>query len=490
MLKQLGAQDASFVYMESPVTPMHIGSLAVYERGVNKNAAAEAPLTEAQIIRYFEERLHLNPTARQRLVHVPLNLDHPYWLEDATFDLEYHIRRIALPQPADWSELFTLTERIFARPLDLDRPLWEFYVIEGLDHLEGVPPGSVALLTKLHHAAVDGTSGMHLVESIHDLAPEPTRIEPPAKPWHPDPVPNDFELMARAGFNNLLQPFRFMQVLAESTGAARKAGPEITRFSQQQPFRVPRTRFNGRVTAHRSIGTCRLQLDDVKRIRRALDGATVNDVVLAICGGGLRRYLEAKQELPNDSVVAMAPVNVRGAAEGIEAGNRVAAMFVPIGTDIADPVERLAAIRDRTSASKAMNNAIGAQLMTDYNQFVPAATAALAGRLMTSMTNAPTVPFNVSITNVPGPQVPLYFNGARMITTIGMGPLTHGMGMIMPISSYCGELTIGYTSCRDMLPDPDFFRDCIQAAFDELDTATRRAQGVAEPAPKTQIADA
>jgi diacylglycerol O-acyltransferase len=467
MLRQLSAQDASFIYMETPATPMHVGSLGIYD----PSTTAIDEYTEEMFLRFVEERLHLLGMSRQRLVPVPFNADHPYWMEDGDFDLEYHIRRIAVPRPADWNALYKLAARIFSRPLDMNKPLWEMYLIEGLDNLEGVPAGSFALLTKTHHAAVDGASGQHMMEMIHDLEPTPRPVQPPESPWRPDPLPSDPELMMRAVGTNLAQPFRFMQVFSDTMGAMGKAGSTLGRAGAARPFQVPRTRFNGKVTPHRVIGYTKIALDDVRSIRKAVAGATVNDVVLAICGGGLRRYLLAKNEVPADSMVAMAPVNVR--VEGdTQIGNQVAAMFIPIGTDIADPVERLAAVRGFTRESKEINNAIGARLMTDYRQFVPAVTAAQAGRLMSSLANVQQPTFNVSITNVPGPQVPLYAMGAKLLTNMGLGPVTHGMGMIMPVTSYCGEIYIGFTSCREMLPDPDFYTECLEESFTELMAAT------------------
>lgn len=483
-MQQLSAQDASFVYLESPATPMHVGSLCIYDAtGVDVER-----LTEEAITRVVDQRLHLNVTTRRRLARVPFEADYPYWVEDADFDLEYHVRRVALPKPGDRQALQKLASRIFSGPLDLTKPLWELYVIEGLDHIDGIPTGSFAVLTKTHHAAVDGASGLHFLELLHDLTPAPSKIPPATDPWRPDPYPTDGELLMRSGFNHMSQPYRLFEAMSrqfsQSGGLRQSAAGLARRVSapaggNAAPRRVPKTRFNGAVTAHRVLGSSSFALDEVRRIRRLMEGATVNDAVLSICGGALRTYLEAKNELDNDSLVAMAPVNIRSGDESTAGGgNRVSALFVPIGTDIADPVARLEFIHDQTSASKLMHNAVGAASMTDYARFVPAFTAALASRLMTeTAANSPVPPFNVSITNVPGPQEPLYFSGAPMITALGMGPVTQGMGLIFPVLSYCGRITISFTSCREILPDPEFFETCIQESFAELleaaDAATK-----------------
>ncbi len=467
-MEQLSMQDASFVFMESVATPMQIGGLYIYDPSQSPNGEP----SEDDVLRYYDERLHLAPMMRQKLVRVPMDADYPYWIADADFDLEYHVRRIALPKPADLDTLLTIAGRIFARPLDMQRPLWETHVIEGLDNVEGVPKGCFAVLTKMHHASVDGASGMQMIEILHDLNPNPPAVPPPATPWRPEPAPSDFELMARSSANHMMNPFRFAQTVARQMGDFPErvkqtletlAGVNNTEFAP-----VPGTRFNGRVSPQRVVGGVRLPLETIRAARKVVPGATVNDAVLTICGGGLRRYLKAKNELDGDPLVAMAPVNLRGSSETASGGNQVSAMFIAIGTHIGDPEERLQTIAKATRSSKAISNAVDARAMTDYSRFVPAFTSAMAGRLISNLASVPQPPFNLTITNVPGPQVPLYFMGAPMVTSIGLGPLSHGMGLIMPITSYNGELAIAFTCCRDMMPDPDFFTACLTDSYEEF----------------------
>ncbi|MFT7687400.1 MAG: diacylglycerol O-acyltransferase, partial [Candidatus Azotimanducaceae bacterium] len=233
---------------------------------------------------------------------------------------------------------------------------------------------------------------------------------------------------------------------------------------------APRTRFSSVVTSHRVVDGRNFELSDVKKIKSIVDGATVNDAVLAIVGGALRKYLESKKELPEEPMIAMAPISVRG-EEGKKAlGNQVAAMTVKLGTDIADPRERLQAVHDSSSSSKEMTNAVGAKLMTDFSQFIPSTTAALATRLYSDMRMADNVNvgFNCVVTNVPGPQFPLYCAGARLVTQFGLGPIFDGMGLIFPVFSYCGQITITVNSCREMMPDPEYFANCLQESFDDL----------------------
>jgi len=471
VMQQLTGQDASFLYFETPSAPMHVGGVMIYDQ----SELPDGKQRFTNILKAYEERLHLARTFRQKLVYVPFSLDHPYWIEDKDFDLEYHVRHIRLPEPGDMRQLRIQIARLHARPLDLTKPLWEFTVVEGLDAIEGLPKGCYAIVTKIHHACIDGVSGVGMIEAIHDLEANPGPLTPPAKAWVGETEPNPGELFVRAQFNNLTQPFRFAELLARTV-------PALGRLSQgiaQKRFEPnteapPRTRFNGVISAHRVVEGRSFDLAEVRQMKTTVVGATVNDVVLSVCGGALRRYLESKRELPEQSLIAMAPISVRSKDEKDAMGNRVAAMNVSIGTDIENPVERLKAVHRSSSSSKEMTNAIGAKLMTDYSQFIPSTTAALAARLYTELglANQMNVPFNCVITNVPGPQVPLYSAGARLVTQFGLGPIFDGMGLIFPVLSYCGQITISVTSCRKMMPDPEFFGECLQASYDELREAT------------------
>ncbi|HSG88242.1 MAG TPA: wax ester/triacylglycerol synthase family O-acyltransferase [Pseudomonadales bacterium] len=473
-MEQLAGMDASFLYFETPNQPMHIGGLAVYD----PSTAPGGFVRFKDILATIESRLHLARTFRQRVVRVPLDLDHPYWVNDADFDLEFHVRHIALPKPGDWRQLCIQTARLHARPLDTTKPLWEFYVIEGLDNVQGLPPGSFAIVSKIHHAAIDGVSGAEITGAIHDLAPD-TRVPPPAGPWLADRDPSVAELMLRTWGNNLRQPFRFARVLADTVPAIGRVTQGLREERFTATTAVPRTRFNGTISPHRVIDGRSFPLSVIKELKSAVPGATVNDAVLAIVGGGMRRYLESKGELPEASTVAMAPISVREKTQSGAMGNKVAAMSVLLHSEIADPLARLQAVHDDTIRSKALTEAVGARLMTDYSQFIPSSLAGLAARLYTraGLANRMRPVFNCVVTNVPGPQVPLYSGGARLVTQYGLGPIVDGMALIHPVFSYCGEITISFTSCREIMPDPSFYAECLEQAYHEL----REAAGVALP---------
>jgi WS/DGAT/MGAT family acyltransferase len=471
-MRQLSGQDASFLYTETPNTPALGASCNIYD----PSTAPGGFVRFKDILAIYESRLHLGMYLRSRLVRVPMDLDHPYWINDPDFDLEFHVRHIALPKPGDWRQLCIQVARLLARPLDLSRPPWEVYVIEGLDNVEGLPAGSFAIFTKVHHAAVDGVSGVEVLNLVHDLEPDAKPPPPPEKDWAPEREPTPWELMTRAQFNHATMPMRLAETVGRSfsTLAARQMAPFGPQFRLPSPV-VPRTRFNAPVSPHRVVEGRRLSLDAIRDVKQSVSGATVNDVMLAVVAGAIRRYLESKNELPAEPLVAMAPVSIRTQELNTE-GNQVAAMFVRIGTDIADPLERLSAIRNETSEQKLMLEAIDAPHLVAFSQFLPGGLIGASQRLSAELGLAnPAQPaFNTVVTNVPGSQVPLYFGGARLVETWGSGPLTDTAGLFHSLQSYCGTIYLGLTSDPKMMPDPAFYAQCMADSYDALVAAAAR----------------
>jgi WS/DGAT/MGAT family acyltransferase len=468
-MEQLSGVDASFLYFETANASTHIGAFSIYD----PSGLRGGRLGYEQLLADVERRLHLARCFRQKVARVPLDLDHPYWVEDASFDLEFHVRHIALPKPGNWRQLCEQVARIHARPLDLSRPLWELYLIDGLDDLPGLPQGSFATFIKIHHAAIDGVSGAQIIAAMHDDRPDAAVAEPETR-WAPERDPGALDLLGRAALNNLRSPFQLGRVLANTVPRLRDYVAEQRRSRIEETGPVPRTRFNATVTPHRVIGGIRFELRTIKEIRKSVSGSTVNDVILTICGGALRRYLEAKDELPQESLISMCPISVRSEAEKGVAGNRVSSMSVALRSDLSDPAERLRAVFAATQHSKKLAEAIGARTMTDIGQFIPGGLAGLGWRTATRLGLANRVrPFlNTVITNVPGPQIPLYSAGAKLMAQFGVGPVMDGMGLIHPIGSYNGTAVIAFTSCREMLPDPDFYEDCLRASLSDLTEAT------------------
>jgi diacylglycerol O-acyltransferase len=475
--------DSAFLYFETARTPMHIGAIAIYDPSTAPNGFVRFK----DILGFMEERLHLAKSFRRKLANVPLSLDYPYWVDDSDFDLEFHVRHIALPQPGDWRQLCIQAARLHSRPLDLTKPLWEFTVVEGLNKVPGVPKGSYAIISKIHHAAIDGVSGVDIATALHSTTPEGL-IQPPEKPWVPERTPSSLELLGRAQLNTLATPVRFARQVGKTLPGLTRLVEGIARGTLRSGFSsVPRTRFNGQVSPHRVVDGRDFSLDMIKEMRQRIPGATVNDVVVAVVGGAMRQYLKSKSELPSESMVAMAPISVRSTGERNTLGNQVSAMTIPIGTHIADPIARMSYTHDEAEASKALTKAIGARELSDYSKFTPSMLTGLAARLYMGlgMANRIAPMFNTVITNIPGPPIPLYMNGARLVTQYGLGPIFDGMGIIHPVYSNCGRIAISFTSDRVMMPDPEFYAECIQESFDEMRAATLRKPGErATPAAK------
>lgn len=486
-MRQLQGMDSSFVAMESQNSPMHIGSVLIY----NPATAPDGFVRFKDILQFIESRMQLSKTMRQRLVRVPFDLDYPYWIEDPDFDLEYHVRHVALPRPGDWRQLCIQAARIHARPLDLDRPPWEFTVVEGLDNVRDYPKGCFAFVTKVHHAAIDGMSGIDLMEALHTLAPD---TPPPSAPdeWKPEKVPNPVELLGKSYVNALLNPMKQAQVAAQALPGVAKAikGLVSKEFKLTSEYVPPRTRFNRSISPHRVVEGRSFPLAEFKSIRALVEGTKVNDVALAIIGGALHKYLTEKDDLPKSTMTAMAPISVRSEGEKGDMGNQVAAMIAPLGTHIADPVERLEFVFGRTKNSKAMTNALGARTMTEVSKVNPALYMALGAQLFNrvSIAHRLAMPFNTVVTNVPGPPVHIYSTGARLESmALSLICLTDGLGLAHVVQSYVDEAYISFTACRDILPDPEFYSQCLQDSFDEM-LALAKAAGETKKAPEKKPA--
>lgn len=465
-IEQLSGMDASFVYTETSKTPMHIGSICIYD----PSTAPDGKVRYKDILNYVGSRLHLTKSFRQMLKRVPLNIDHPYWVNDPDFDIEFHIRHIALPQPGDWRQLCIQAARIHSRPIDMSKPLWEFWVIEGLDNIPDIPKGSYAIISKIHHSAIDGVSGVEIVKAVHTLSPEIVEINAPEEDRKVH-RPSNFELLARAQVNALTKPFHRLDVARRMAPGALKYLAGVRR-GEFELFgnSVPRTRFNGVASGHRVVEGRMFELEKIKDIRKKVPGATVNDVMLTLVGGALRKYLDGKNELPTDSLIAMAPVSVRSESEKGAMGNEVSALSIALGTHIRDPLSRLHYVFDTTKTSKATSNAIGARQLSDASKLAPSMVSGVAARLYTRLGLANRIKpiFNTVVSNVPGPPVPLYMNGARMVASYGLGPVLDGVGLFHAVTSYCGQIAVFFSSCRKMLPDPEFYAQCLQESYDEL----------------------
>jgi diacylglycerol O-acyltransferase len=486
MLKQLSAQDAQFLYTQTANNLTHIMGVYIYD-------PATAPggfVRFKDIIRHVESRVHTSPLFKRRLHRLPLDMDHPYWVEDEHFDIEAHMSHARLPEPADWRQFCIAVARYFSKPMDMNRPLWDIYVIEGLDRIPGIPAGSFAMLHRVHHAAVDGASGAHAFIAMSDIDANGTpAIGQPPPVEDLGQAPSSAEVISRAWSASMQSPVKFMNALMKMSPALISAARK-TVADGGMTAGVPDTRFNAPVGPHKMFDATLVSLADISAIRKKVPGATVNDVVLTTCGGALRKYLAKHKELPKESLVAVAPINLRGkegkgGGKASTPGNQVSAMSVPIRSDIADPLERLAAIRDYTVEAKEAKAGISARVMTDLSQHIPGATMAAVARLLTSERFA-VRGTNLFISNVPGAQVPLYLAGARLVQQYGLAPLANNMGLFIATPSYNGQISFSIISERAVMPDIAFFRECIDASFADLMAAKPKGEGAkaATAAPK------
>ncbi len=476
-MQQLSEHDAAYIYSDRAHANSNVTLLHIYDQ----STAPGGKVRFKQILTHVESRLGRLPIFRQKILRVPLDLDYPYWIEDENFDIEYHVRHIALPKPGDWRQFCIQAARIHARPLDLQRPLWEMYVIEGLDSFLDLPVGSFAVLLKIHHAAIDVARHNEITALLHDLSPDSPPPAPPV-PWFPEDAPGNLSLLARAGFNVATFPLRMAPSLVRSWTTLKSATRTLVGELLGKPQEFPLTRFNSEVSPHRVFETRRFAMKDFKAIRGLVHGATINDVVMAVCAGGLRRYLDRQGELPDESLVAAAPIAVRAANGKAGAGQGqpgFAWVRLELGTDIADPVQRLIAIQATSTSSEVMARAVSARELVNLAEHAPSAAIAATSKMLRSASVllgdwAPLA--NCAIANVPGPQVPLYLHGARLSYLSAILPIADGMGLVFSVTSYADMIAISITGCYEQLPDPEVFAQCLRESFQEYLALVRPVQ--------------
>lgn len=457
--------DASFLYMETPSMHMHVVGALILDP-----TDASEPFTYERVVELIRSRLHLLEPFRRRLVRVPFDLDHPIWIEDPDFDLEHHIHRCAVRAPGSMHELAEVVGDIASRPIDRSRPLWELWVVEGLEH------GHVAMVTKMHHSAIDGVTGADLMANLFDLEPDAPAAAAPETAWVPDAVPTDAQLIGAAMASSARNPVRMARVMvrtgrslvemARTSLVPRGDGPRPA-----MPFTAPRTGFTGSITPHRVVAFGAADLDDLKHVKSTF-GTTVNDVVLAACTQTLRRYLAAHDDLPGQPLVCSVPVSVHGRTSH-EGTNQVSTMFVRLPVQLDDPVDQLLTINAETKEAKEMQNAIGADLLQDFAQFVPPMLFNRAMRLYSNFNLADRhrPVHNLVVSNVPGPPIPLYTAGARVVGVFPFGPLIEGAGLNITVLSNMGNMDFGVIACREAVPDVWDIADGFGEAVHDLKLA-------------------
>ena len=464
-MKKLGAMDVAFLDVERPNTPPLVGVMIVLDPAT----APDHFVRHLDILDYVERRLHLAPNLRKRLVYNPLRIDEPRLVDDPDFDLEFHVRHLALPRPRDRRQLAILNARLMSRPMDLQRPLWELYVIEGLEEMPEYPKDAFAIVIKLHHAAFDGAAGMASIWALMQDAPD-AEPPPPTEAWQPQRKPN----IADWTISSMIEG---AQQLANNLAALPQLGERAWKGFQAQressiPLKpAPKTRFANASSSHRVFDWLDMPKPEISAIRAALGKPKMNDLALTIIAGGLRRYLQAKDELPDKPLIALCPINVRGSGDPLEGGNQVTSMRVPLGTDIADPLERLKAITAASTEGKHQAEELGATFLPDLMALYPYPIRSALLRGATALAEkrgSPVAMANVVVSNMPPPTGDWYFAGSKFLAWAGNGMLTPGLGLFLIVAGIRTDLSISVTSTRDVLPDPAFFVECLRDSYHEV----------------------
>jgi diacylglycerol O-acyltransferase len=471
---RLSGLDASFLALEKGGAHMHVGSVLVFD--------GQAPAYE-DFVAMIESRLHQVPRYRQKLAYPPLAQARPVWVDDPHFNLGYHVRHTALPGPAGEHELRRLAGRVFSQQLDRSKPLWEIWLVQR------VGDDGFALVCKTHHALVDGISGVDIMTVLFDLEPDPPEREP-GPPWYPRPAPSGSDLLADALIERAAGPLDLARAAATAVAAPRAAGAAVARtlgglasMAAAGVGGAPPSPLNTRIGPHRRFAWVESELDRFKAIKGAL-GGTVNDVVLAVVTAALREHLLRHGRDPDGlELKAMVPVSIRAEEERGALGNRVAAIYAPLPVGIADPVERFKAVHAALGDLKASGQAVGAERLTQLAGFAVPTVLDQAARLQTRQRF-----FNLVVTNVPGPQFPLYMLGRRLRAFYPMVPLVLNTALGIAIMSYDGKVFFGLLGDYDAMADLDAFASDLRAAVAELATAAgvppngSRRSGRARPA--------
>ncbi len=468
-MRRLSGLDAAFLSIETPVSHMHVLGVAVVDP-----LTAPGGFSYRSVRALIEERLHLMPPFRRRLVSVPLGIQNPVWVEDPDFDLDRHLKRAVLAPPGGASELADAVAEIAAEQLDRSRPLWELWVLEGLEH------GYQAIVVKVHHSAIDGLSGVELMSVLFDPGPERPLAVPGEDEWQPERVPTDKELVGHAVVSLVRQPVLVAR-------AARNMGRSLLRVARRvrddavevtAPLTAPRLAMNASISADRRIAFASISLDEVKQVKDAF-GVKVNDVVLAVVAGALRSYLEMRGELPDRGLIATVPTSVRADDQRGGMGNRVSALFTSLPVEIRDPVERLVAVHHATAGAKLVHEDMGAGTLQEWAELAAPAVFGRAARLYSRLRladrHAPI--HNLIVSNVPGPPFALYLAGARLVAFHPMGPIFDGTGLNVTVISYLDHVDFGFLACRELVPDLDDLAGFVPDALGELRKAAEALSG-------------
>ncbi len=466
-MQALSGLDASFLYLETSKTPMHVAGLYI----LGPSEAGKAFEIEA-FRAFIQSRLQVARIFRQKIVSAPFALSHPYWVEDEAFDLDKHLTHLTLPAPGDQHMFLEMVQPLFEKKLHRDRPLWEMYVIEGFQD-KAYPAGSVGVLVKVHHAAIDGGSGAEIMEAFYDASPLPRKMPPDT--WKPEPTPTGWALAQMSMFKSmwtkplqanyfLLDSLQRTLIQKENMPTHKEVSPPIALMS------APYTILNTEISEKRVFDGITVPLAEIQKIKNAFEGLKLNDVLLSVCAGAVRRYLDFCAALPKESLVAMCPKSVRPSQEKGKLGNRVSAMLVSLATDEPDPVQRLLRIHKHSISAKVHSSVI--HLDEVINLSPSGLTSAVAHLYQSLKISKLHQPFcNLTITNVIGPPMPLYMNGSKLLNNYGLGPITDGMGLLIALFTYNQQVMISATSCPHIISDMGLLMQFISEEIAALQQA-------------------
>lgn len=456
-MRQLSSLDTQFLNIESATTAGHVGSLVVVDAVGGWGLAEMRELLTA--------RLHLAPILRQRLVEVPLGMSRPYWVDDPSFDLDSHLHELALPGAGSDEQLGEQVARLHGHALDRSRPPWEMHVITGL------AGGRAAVYSKIHHAAVDGVSGAALLSAMLDIRPEPREVPPPAEPFAPDPLPSRVSLLGHG----------VTSVVADQARLARTVPPALLHLrTATGHLKAPRTPLNSTITAQRRFAFGSVPLSDIKRARQRY-GGTVNDIVIALCTSVLRSWLTEHEALPDVPLVAAVPVSVRHRGRKGTQGNEISVMLAELPTQLADPAHRVAATRASLERAKARFDAVPSTLVHDLAGLLPANRHAARPLLHLAGLGGP--PFNLFISNIPGPRVPLWLAGSKVEGVYPVSSVTSFTGALnITVFTHGQAVDFGFIACRDRVPDVWKLVRYLDHAVQDLTSTSEVASGSGSPA--------
>jgi WS/DGAT/MGAT family acyltransferase len=494
-MKQLSGMDNLFINQEKPGQCMHVASLGIYD----PSTAPEGMVRFKTVLDFFTSKMSRWDLFRRRLIRPPFGIDRPYWVDGANVDVEYHVRHIGLPHPGDWRQLMIQVARIHSRPLDLKKPLWEAYIIEGLDNIEGIAPGSFALYIKFHHSAVDGELGAKIMGAIHTLEAE----FDPATLHNNNPVitdrdPSVLELVSRAVEHRAKQMVDASKLVVSLAKVGGQFAPEALEFGEQylshlfnknkssstpaKSNKIPKTRFSDHISPHRVVDAAPLSLEDCQIIRNNVENVTINDIFLASVGRCMQKYLAAKGEAPTLSMHAMMPISTRNPNAKADAGNQIGSAITDLCSNIEDPIEQLIAVSAAASRSKKTSQKMGSDIQAELLNVLPSALVEKAITFQIKSTA------NVTVSNVRGPNVPLFMAGAKMQMFMPISIPMDGLGLNVTGFSYNGVLWVAITCCRAMLPDPAFFTQCLNDAFAEIvEASTHHGETVKRKSPTAKL---